>query len=88
VKELETTALPALAKRARRSPWDARLCVGFAEALLRWVVGVVRGAEEEGVVWRIGWRPNGEAVECVRTAEEGFLSSAFVEWREGRIGGV
>lgn len=81
LQEFETQSLPGIAKRSGRGLWDGKLSIDFTASLLEWIKGTV-GAEEEGVVWRVRWKSNGENVECVRTEDSSFLSRGFVAWRE------
>lgn len=81
LKEFETQSLPGIAKRSGRGLWDGKLSIDFTASLLEWIKGTI-GAEQEGVVWRIRWKANGESVECMKTEDSSFLSPGFVAWRE------
>lgn len=83
LKTYETQELPGIARRSGRNLWDAKVSIDFTAGLLAWLrETVVGGGEEEGVVWRVRFRPGADRVEVERTGEKSFLTEGFVKWRE------
>ncbi|KAF8420494.1 RAI1 like PD-XK nuclease-domain-containing protein [Tirmania nivea] len=76
--ELQTTSLPSIAKKGRKT-WDGNTCINFTNRLLKWLKETI---PEDGMVWKIRHDENSETVDVYPVpGQKSFLTKEFVEWR-------
>ena len=78
VTELDTQAIPTIAKRSGRGLWDGKLSIDFTASVLKWLLETI---VDDGSVWLISHRENSATIEVSKTDSPSFLTPSFVKWR-------
>lgn len=84
VTELDTQAIPTIAKRSGRNLWDGKLTIDFTASVLKWLLETIVEDDDnrgDGNVWLISHAENSPIIEVSKTDSPSFLTPSFVKWR-------